>query len=71
MDWVTMPTKFGWWFFAPSREDWDLAKPVYVNRIERPEETFFEGRLSPNSPTVRVNRAMGWWYGPVVIPRPR
>lgn len=32
MTWVRMPYDYGWWFFTPALEDWDLSKPIHVSR---------------------------------------
>jgi len=71
MKWVQMPTDFGWWFFTPDKKYWDLAKPVYVSKVESGSEpSRFEARINPKwEKDAKISSLDGWWYGPVKIPR--
>lgn len=58
-----IPDKHGWYFYAASPENWDLATPVPVTKIEDSHGVRFEVGES-----VIQKDDPGIWYGPVNPP---
>lgn len=69
MQWVRMPTTFGWWFFTAEPQNYDLAMPLRVTQIMEPGGQRFE--VGPYSQSKRITPDMGWWYGPVPLVKPQ
>lgn len=65
------PTRHGWYFLAHKKEDWDIAEPVEVRRIENGNgEIYCEVYLNKEWKRVDspgfMNNAL--WVGPIPYP---
>ena len=65
------PMQYGWYFLALKKEDWDIAKPVEVRRIENGNgEIYCEVYLNKEWKRVDspgfMNNAL--WAGPIPYP---
>lgn len=69
MKWSSIPETYGWYFFTPSIIDWDLAEPIRVeSHTMGADPTFYTARFKKGE--VKITANMGYWYGPLRIPRP-
>ncbi len=64
-----MPDQFGWWFFSPKLENWDLAKPIRVEGYIGENDKEWKFRYSDGIRDI-INPSVGWWFGPIKIEQP-
>jgi hypothetical protein len=70
LNWMMLlPQHSGYYWHAKKAEDWDLAVPVPVSRIENPVETYFEAYV--DNRWQRVADVGGVWAGPFYKPMHR
>ena len=66
MEWfIGEPPCNGWYFYSPKREDWDLARPVPVVRVENPQGVRLFAVLKDGSEVDCETLKDGIWCGPV------
>jgi hypothetical protein len=67
-NWFTLPPVHnGWYWYADKPEDWDLARPVPVQRIEYGTgEVFYQAYIDHR--WQNVTEVSGIWAGPFFRP---
>jgi hypothetical protein len=68
--WHDTPPENGWYFYAPDRKDFDLARPIGVHKIEDSTGVRLEAQTPNGWLDVREFPAKAVWYGPFRLARP-